>query len=74
MNKKELTAALTASAGGAGMITTAQVADFLGRGRTFTTEFLRGVDFFQESGVGRKGKLYFVGDIADRIISGKYSG
>lgn len=74
MNKKELTVALTASAGGAGMLTAAQVAAFLGRGRTFTTEFLRGVDFFQESGIGRKGKLYYVGDIADKIIAGKIPG
>ena len=74
MNKQELTRALTASAGGAGMLTAGQVAAFLGRGRTFTTEFLRGVDFFQDSGAGRKGKLYFVGDIADRIIAGKYLG
>lgn len=74
MNKQDLTKALTASAGGAGMVSTKQVAEFLGRGRSFTTEFLRGVDFFQDSGSGAKGKLYFVGDIADRIIAGKYLG
>ena len=65
MTKAELKRDLSASVNGASMMTAGDVQRFLGRGRTFTTSFLRGVESF---GGERKGKLYFVGDIAERIM------
>jgi len=65
MNKKDLKEALKTSAGGSSMMTTAQVMEFLGRGKTFTQGFLKGVDYY---GGDRRGKMYFIGDIADKIL------
>lgn len=65
MNKQELKKELSRSVNGAGMMTFSDVMRFLGRSKEYTRLFLKDMDSF---GGERKGKLYFVGDVADKII------
>lgn len=64
MNKAELKRELSQSVNGAGMMTVSDVQKFLGRSREYTRQFLLDVDSIGE----HKGRLFFVGDIADRIM------
>ena len=46
------------------------LAKFMGWGRDKTRNMLKGVDYYQEKENGRK--LYFVNDIAERIMQNRY--
>ena len=64
MDKKQLKKDLSASVGGAGVMSPAEVGRFLGFGATATKTWLRGLDHF---GSGR-GKRYSCDDIAAKIM------
>lgn len=64
MDKAQLKKDLSASVGGAGVMSPAEVGRFLGFGSTATKNWLRGLECF---GSGR-GKRYTCDDIARRII------
>lgn len=65
MEKGELKRALTASVNGAELMTPKQLGRFLGKEKDYVRDFCRGMDCI---GSGR-GKMYFVGDIAERLMS-----
>ena len=64
MDKQSLMRAMQQSNDGAGLLTVTQIARFRGEHVNSTTKFLKGMDFTTE---GKK-KLYFVGDVASRMI------
>ena len=64
MDKKELKAALSHSAKGAMMMTPSDIAVFLGKSPEYVRRLMYGTEHI---GTGRS-KMYFVGDIADRLI------
>ena len=64
MTKTQLKKDLSASVGGAGVMSPAEVGRFLGFGPTATKNWLRGLDHF---GSGR-GKRYTCDDIATKIM------
>lgn len=71
MNRTELKRELSQSVNGAGMMTFSEVMHFLGRSKEYTRCFLQDVDSF---GGERKGRLFYVGDIADKLIDGTRMG
>lgn len=64
MNKAQLKRDLSASVGGAGVMSAAQVGRFLGYKATATKAFLRGMDHFGNG----KGKRYSCDDVAAKIM------
>ena len=64
MTKKELERELKNYNRGSCLITMTIVMSFLGKGQTYTRELLRGLD---SVGAGRN-KMYYVGDVVDRIL------
>lgn len=65
MTKTQLKRDLSASVGGAGVMSPAEVGRFLGFGATATKSWLKGLEHF---GSGR-GKRYSCDDIAAKIMS-----
>lgn len=67
MEKKELKKALSQSANGAMMMTPSDLCRFLGKSPEYVRRLMYGTDHI---GTG-KSKMYFVGDIADRLIEAR---
>lgn len=70
MDKQKLVRSMQQSAGGAGLLTVTQIAAFRGEHVNSTTKFLEGLEY---TTTGKK-KLYFVGDVADRILEHRVLG
>ena len=64
MNKAQLKRELSQSVNGAGMMTMEEVQRFLGRSREYTRQFLKEVDSIGQ----HKGRMFYVGDIAEKIM------
>lgn len=65
MTKSDLKRDLKQSVGGASMMTMTDLQRYLGKGKTFTRDFVNGMDYF---GGDRKGKMYHVDDVAERLL------
>lgn len=70
MNRTDLKRALSATANGAEMMTPKQIGQFLGKERDYVREFCRDLD---RIGTG-KGMMFFVGDIADKLMEQRIPG
>ena len=70
MDKNTIKRELIQSAGGAGLVSMAQIGIFTGYRRTALQELCRGLDHI---GSG-KGKRFSAGDVAERIVSMKIPG
>jgi len=64
MDKQTLIRNMQQSCGGAGFLSVKQIAAYRGEHVNTTTKFLKGMEYVSE---GKK-KLYFVGDVAERIL------
>jgi len=70
MNKQELMRAMTQANNGAGLLTIKQIAQFRGEHINTTAKFLKGLEYLPS---GKK-KLYYVGDVANRILEHRVIG
>ena len=65
MDKQTIVRNMQQSNGGAGFLSVKQIAAYRGEHINTTTKFLEGLEYTTE---GKK-KLYFVGDVAERILN-----
>lgn len=70
MDKQSLMRAMTQANDGAALLTVAQIAKFRGEHANTTSRFLKGLEYTTE---GKK-RLYFVGDVANRILEHRVIG
>jgi hypothetical protein len=64
MERQELIRAMQQANNGAGLLTIKQIAQFRGEHINTTAKFLKGLEYLPS---GKK-KLYYVGDVASRIM------